>query len=146
LLARLCGSGFDYVNAPIPLAAACAKKPDGSSAALRRTAFALRRSAAQSRGGRMSIALVCLLLTVFGLLLTAVGAWTAARAVIIAPGQAVNIGISRHAATTFEANLKNPVVQVLLRQSRLAQWGLYMILIGSVLQLTASLLPMIVSH
>lgn len=82
-------------------------------------------------------------LTVAGLLLTVVGACVAAWGVLLSPRQAAEIGAARYGSPNWEENLKLPMPQALLRQSRLAAWGLSIIAVGTLLQVAATLAPLI---
>ena len=83
--------------------------------------------------------LVAFALAVVGLGATLVGAWIAAKAVILKEGQAVKIGVPRYGSTRYEENVKLPGVQNLLAQSRAARTGLGYIALGSFLQLIAAI-------
>ena len=75
------------------------------------------------------------LLTILGLLMTALGAWIAARAVILRPEDAVHIGLSRYSSGDLEKDLRLPAVQNLLKSSRSARKGLLFVLFGTVFQI-----------
>jgi hypothetical protein len=75
------------------------------------------------------------LLTGLGLVLTGLGAWWAARSLILTEDDAVNIGVARFASEVREENLKLPHVQSLLASSRGARIGLWLIVAGTVLQI-----------
>lgn len=75
------------------------------------------------------------ILTAIGLLFTLVGAFVAARAVILRREDAVAIGVSRTAYETDEENLQLPAVQNLLKSSRRAMVGLMLVVLGTALQL-----------
>jgi hypothetical protein len=77
-------------------------------------------------------------LVLVGLLLTLVGAMIAARAIIITPSQAIEIGVSRIAADKMEDNIDLPAVQNLLKQSRAAAVGLALVAFGTLLQITGT--------
>ncbi len=74
-------------------------------------------------------------LMVLGLLLTVAGAWLGAWGVSLTPKQAIAIGVSRFNGENDEENLKLPAVQSLLSQSRMAEWGFYIIAIGTLFQI-----------
>lgn len=73
--------------------------------------------------------------TLIGLLLTAFGAGRAAFSVVLSPDDAVTIGVSRFAGETREENLKLPSVQNLLKASRGAQQGFWLIVAGTAFQI-----------
>lgn len=73
--------------------------------------------------------------TAAGLILTLVGAWVAARSVILSEDDALNIGLARFASDNREDNLRLPHVQNLLASSKSARCGLFAVAIGSGLQL-----------
>jgi len=73
-------------------------------------------------------------LTAIGLILTAFGAGIAARSVILKEDDAIHIGVARWAGETREEDLALPTVQNLLRSSRSARLGLWMVVAGTVLQ------------
>jgi len=75
------------------------------------------------------------LFTLVGMILTAIGAWRAASAVILKEDDAITIGVARYSGETREDNLKLPAVQNLLRSSKGAQWGFLLIAGGTVLQI-----------
>ncbi|MBO1024728.1 hypothetical protein IPU75_08360 [Ochrobactrum sp. SD129] len=75
------------------------------------------------------------LLTLTGMVLTAIGAWRAASAVILKEDDAITIGVARYSGENREENLKLPAVQNLLRSSKGAQWGFRLIAGGTVLQI-----------
>jgi hypothetical protein len=75
------------------------------------------------------------LLTALGLLLTLIGAGVAARAVILKPEDAANIGVSRFGSEDWREELKQPMVQNLLKSSRAAKLGLILVAVGTLLQL-----------
>ena len=58
------------------------------------------------------------ILTGLGLVITLVGAWITARAVILQEADAIDIGVGAWAGETDEENLKMPMVQNLLASSR----------------------------
>jgi hypothetical protein len=80
-----------------------------------------------------------LILTLISLALTAYGACITAKAVVLTDRQAVEIGVSRWSGETFEENLRLPLVQSLLKQSRSASNGLWFIVWGSILQAVAAI-------
>jgi hypothetical protein len=86
---------------------------------------------------------VAAMITIIGLLMTGLGAYLAARAMWLTDQQAVEIGVSRGTASTVEENLKLPAVQNLLRQSRGASRGFWLILAGAILQAAATIIPII---
>jgi hypothetical protein len=73
-----------------------------------------------------------LMLLIIGLLLTAVGAWVAARAVMITDDQAKQLG-----TTKWESNAD--FIESLKAQSRAAHVGLYLIVAGTVLQIIGTI-------
>jgi hypothetical protein len=79
------------------------------------------------------VSVACLL---FGLVLTAVGAGVTAQAVIITESQASDL-----ATTKWGSNeeLKN----ALLDQSHKAKWGLIVIVLGTVLQILGTVIPLV---
>ena len=74
-------------------------------------------------------------LTGLGLLLTLIGAWITAHAVILKQTDAIAIGIPRIAWNTDAENLTLPAVQNLIASSRAARRGLVLIAVGTGLQL-----------
>src|SRR5262245_382802 len=80
-----------------------------------------------------AISAACLLL---GLVLTAVGAYVTAQAVIITESQASGL-----ATTKWNSNeeLKN----ALLDQSHKAKWGLIIIVVGTALQFVGTVIPLV---
>lgn len=75
------------------------------------------------------------ILTGLGLVITLVGAWITARAVILKEDDAINIGLARFSGETREENLDLPMVQNLLASSRGARRGLLFIAGGTALQI-----------
>tara|TARA_R110002124_G_scaffold68177_1_gene184795 strand:+ start:629 stop:916 length:288 start_codon:yes stop_codon:yes gene_type:complete len=75
------------------------------------------------------------ILTGLGLVITLVGAWITARAVILQEADAIDIGVGAWAGETDEENLKMPMVQNLLASSRGARRGLFFIAGGTALQI-----------
>jgi len=71
-----------------------------------------------------------------GLVMTAVGAGIAAKAVIITQSQAREL-----AATKWNEN--EQLKSALLDQSRKAKWGLITIVIGTALQILGTILPLL---
>jgi len=69
-----------------------------------------------------------------GLLITAIGAATTAKAVMLTPEDAVHIGVARYASGDDESDLQLPSVQNLLKSSKGAQRGLLMVVAGTALQ------------
>jgi hypothetical protein len=74
------------------------------------------------------------LLTALGLFLTGIGAFIAARAVILREEDALEIGVARFASSDPKENLKLPSVKNLLAASSAAQMGLWLIVCGTALQ------------
>jgi hypothetical protein len=77
-------------------------------------------------------------LTVAGLVLDIFGASIVAYPLIVTKRKAVEIGVTRLAGNTMEENLRLPAVRDRLQQSRLAKWGLGLIIAGFFLQLVGS--------
>ncbi|EAQ26709.1 hypothetical protein [Roseovarius sp. 217] len=75
------------------------------------------------------------ILTGLGLVITLIGAWITARAVILKEDDAINIGLARFSGETREENLGLPMVQNLLASSRGARRGLLFIAGGTALQI-----------
>lgn len=75
------------------------------------------------------------ILTGLGLVITLIGAWITARAVILKEADALDTGVSRLAGETDEENLGMPMVQNLLASSRGARRGLLFIAGGTALQI-----------
>lgn len=75
------------------------------------------------------------LFTGIGLLLTLIGAWIAAHAVILKQAEAIEVGVGVWVGDTVEENLGLPQVQNLLAGSRGARRGLIFIFLGTLLQL-----------
>lgn len=69
-----------------------------------------------------------------GLVLTMIGAWRTANAVILREDDAIRIGLPRFASEERSENLKMPMVQNLLASSRGARVGLLFIVTGTLLQ------------
>ena len=86
---------------------------------------------------------IAAIIAIIGLLMIGLGAYIAARAVRLTDQQAVEIGVSRGAGSTVEENLKLPAVQTLLRQSRGASRGFWLIFAGAILQAVGTIIPMI---
>ena len=82
-------------------------------------------------------------IVVAGLLLSAVGAYYAAREVWLTPEEAVEIAVTRWVPEAFEQRLELPGVKALLRQSRGAVLGFQLILVGSVLQAVGAALLLV---
>ena len=61
-----------------------------------------------------TVAIISSALSLVGLAVTAVGAWTAAKAVILTEEQALTIGSPRYASVDPEKNLNLPMVQSLI--------------------------------
>ena len=74
-------------------------------------------------------------LILIGLALTVTGAVVTARAVMLTPKAAVEIGVARINGNTFEQDLKLPAVQNLLNQSHAASNGLYLVALGTFFQM-----------
>ncbi|MDQ0997010.1 hypothetical protein QFZ34_002192 [Phyllobacterium ifriqiyense] len=72
--------------------------------------------------------------TALGLLITAIGAGWAAKAVFVSEEDAITIAASRWAPETHEQGMKIPTVINLLKASRAAKVGLWMICLGTGLQ------------
>ena len=81
--------------------------------------------------------------TAVGLATTAIGAGIAARAVILSKQQAIEIGVSRLSGDNDEEDLELPMVQNLLSTSKHAQWGLWGIVIGTLLQIVPIAIRMV---
>ena len=77
-------------------------------------------------------------LTITGLILDIVGASIITVNLFLSKDEALNIGVSRWASSNEEENLKLPLVQELLKQSRLAKISFLFITIGFLLQLLGS--------
>jgi hypothetical protein len=77
-------------------------------------------------------------LTITGLILDLVGASILTVNLFLSKDEALNIGVSRWASSNEEENLKLPLVQELLKQSRLAKISFLFITIGFLLQLLGS--------
>ncbi|MDH0125448.1 hypothetical protein N7376_15680 [Brucella intermedia GD04153] len=73
--------------------------------------------------------------TAAGLILTLVGAWVAARSVMLSEDDALKIGLARFGSEIREENLRLPHVQNLLASSKSARLGLFAVAIGSGMQL-----------
>ena len=85
-------------------------------------------------------------LTGCGLLFTLVGACVAARGVIIDDTTAIELGVGRWGGTTVEENIQLPRVQNLIMSSRAARLGLYLIALGTVLQLAPVVVRLVAPH
>lgn len=79
-------------------------------------------------------------LTIMGLILDLVGASILTVRLFISKDEALNLGVSRWASSDEEENLKLPLVQEFLNQSRSAKISFLFITIGFLLQLLGSLL------
>ncbi|WP_420860022.1 hypothetical protein [Marivivens marinus] len=75
------------------------------------------------------------LLTVFGLSLTLVGAYVAARGMIVDNAEAIQRGVTRLAGETDEENLRLKPVQDILSGSSNARLGLYLVAVGTLFQI-----------
>ncbi|MBN2630748.1 MAG: hypothetical protein JXR75_09440 [Rhodobacteraceae bacterium] len=73
--------------------------------------------------------------TALGLALTGFGAFVAARAVIMKKEDAIKVGITRVGHSSMEKNVELPMVQNLLAASAGAQRGLWLVVIGTTLQI-----------
>jgi hypothetical protein len=73
-----------------------------------------------------------------GLSLQLIGAVIVAKAAYVSPQQAVSLGVSRWAGTTFEDKVQLPAVQNLLNQSRAARRGLLFVILGTFVQIPAA--------
>lgn len=69
-----------------------------------------------------------------GLSLTLIGAVVTARSIILTEDDAIAIGVARYGGTR-EENLRLPAVQNLLSQSKAAQVGMWLIALGTALQI-----------
>jgi len=78
-----------------------------------------------------------------GLVLALLGAVVAAKAVIVTPDQALEIGQSRWSADTKEENLKLPAVRNLVEQSAAARNGLLLIALGTLLQIIGTVIGLL---
>lgn len=74
-------------------------------------------------------------ISTIGLVMTAAGATIAARAVILTPKDAVHIGVARYSSGNDTDDLKLPSVQNLIKASRAAQLGLWLVVAGTGLQI-----------
>ena len=79
--------------------------------------------------------------SVVGLLLTALGANVTARGVMLTGNRAGEIGVARYAGEDEASYEELPLAQALSNASRLARNGLFLIVLGSFLQMC----PMIVN-
>src|SRR5215470_17419548 len=86
---------------------------------------------------------VAALIMITGLFLTGLGAFLAARAMWLSDQAAVEIGTPRSPGATVEETLKLPAVQNLLRQSRGASRGLWLIFVGTIFQAVGTIVPMV---
>ena len=73
--------------------------------------------------------------TAVGLVLAASGAAWAAKSVMLKEDDAISIGVPRWASEDRAENLKMPMVQNLLSASTGARWGLWLVVVGTVVQL-----------
>lgn len=89
----------------------------------------------------MQLETIATTVSIFGMCATVIGAYIAARALILTEDQAIHIGLARFASDKREENLKLPLVQSLLSQSRHAKWGLYLVSFGTALQIVGALMP-----
>jgi len=78
-------------------------------------------------------------LTIIGLILDLVGASILTVSLFLSKDEALNIGLPKWAGDNDEDNLKNPLVQELLNQSRRAKISFLFITIGFLFQLLGSL-------
>jgi hypothetical protein len=77
--------------------------------------------------------------TLAGLVLTFVGALRAALPAMISEDAAAEIGTARYASSDQAENIKQPLPSALAAQSRGAKHGMWLIAIGSALQVTGLL-------
>lgn len=85
-----------------------------------------------------TIKIAAFILTLSGQIFTLAGAVVTARAVMLEPKQAVEIGVARYVSEKWEENLQQPAVQNLLRGSRAAVIGLLLVAFGTGLQIAGS--------
>ena len=78
-------------------------------------------------------------LTIIGLILDLVGASILTVSMFLSKDEAINLGVTRIASNTKENNLKLPLVQEFLNQSRRAKISFLFITIGFLFQLLGSL-------
>lgn len=78
-------------------------------------------------------------LDILGLVVAMTGAIVLACGLIVSRREAVSIGVSRMVEESDERNLNLPHVCHQLRQSRFALIGLILLIVGFLLQITASL-------
>jgi hypothetical protein len=83
------------------------------------------------------------LFTAFGLALTGIGAFVAARAVILKKEDALKIGSGALVSHIPEENLELPMVKNLLSSSWGAQRGLWLVVVGTSLQIIPVVLRLI---
>ncbi len=86
----------------------------------------------------MTFDLVTNAVAFFGLLIALIGAGWAAKSVILSEDDAIKIGLPRYASEVREENLKLPHVQSLLSASRGARQGLWILVVGTGLQMGAA--------
>jgi hypothetical protein len=103
------------------------------------------KSSADPGGTLLTVKIGVFALTVIGLALTGLGAWLAARAVILTEDDAITVGVSRWGSRDFsrEDFLKLPAVQNLLKQSRAARSGLLFVTVGSLIQVVAAVVGLL---
>ena len=85
----------------------------------------------------MHTRIVAFIFALAGVLVTAIGAWITAQAVIIDQHQAIGLGVPRLKGDVPQEILASGPVQALLAQSLAASFGLRFIVIGSLLQALA---------
>ena len=77
-------------------------------------------------------------LNIIGLILTLAGAVALACGLIISRKQALRVGVSRLAGETDQSNLKLPHVRHEKRESRCALLGMFLLILGFLLQIIAN--------
>jgi len=74
-------------------------------------------------------------LGVFGTALGLIGGWLLASILIMSDKQAIEAGVPRFAGDTDDVNIKLPMVQLFVQQSRRTILGMGIISVGSVFQI-----------
>lgn len=77
-------------------------------------------------------------LNVVGTILNLVGGWTLASILIMSKKQAINAGVPRWASKDEDVNLKLPMVQLFMEQSRRTVFGMTVITIGYIMQIVGN--------
>lgn len=77
-------------------------------------------------------------LNVIGTMLNLVGGWTLASILIMSKKQAINAGVTRWASKEEDVNLRLPMVQLFIEQSRRTVLGMTIITVGYLMQIVGN--------